>query len=79
MQPVVAVVENEERLREAVILERHGFPVLGAANAAVFRGTARDTPFQVAVLDTAVPGEDRPSRARRLRHPTPRSPAARPA
>lgn len=69
MQPVVAVVEDEEHLREAVAeyLERHGFRVLAAADAAAFRRIARDTPFQVAVLDITMPGEDGLSLARWLR------------
>jgi DNA-binding response OmpR family regulator len=73
--PTVAVVEDEEDLREAVVeyLEGRGLSVLPAASAAEFREVAKTRPFEVAVLDISIgTGEDGLSIARWLRGLTPR-------
>lgn len=69
MLPTVAVVEDEEHLREAVAeyLEGRGFRVVTAENAAHFREVARSEPVQVVVIDIAMPGEDGLSLARWVR------------
>jgi DNA-binding response OmpR family regulator len=69
MQPVIAIVEDEEHLREAVAeyMEQHGFHVLTAGDAAGFRQIAREEPFHLVVLDITMPGEDGLSLARWLR------------
>jgi two-component system phosphate regulon response regulator OmpR len=73
--PTVAVVEDEEGLREAVVeyLEGRGFSVLPAASAAEFRELAQTQPFEVAIVDITIgKGEDGLSVARWLRTLSPR-------
>ena len=67
--PTLAIVEDEEHLREAVAeyLGDHGFRVLTSGNAAEFRALARHEAFQVVLLDITMPGEDGLSLARWLR------------
>lgn len=67
--PVLAVVEDEEDLRDAIVeyFSDHGFRVLAAGSAAEFRALARTEAFHVALLDIVMPGEDGLSLARWLR------------
>jgi DNA-binding response OmpR family regulator len=67
--PTLAIVEDEDHLREAVAeyFADHGFRVLTAADAAAFRALARDEVIDVALLDITMPGEDGLSLARWLR------------
>ena len=69
MSQTVAIVEDEEHLREAVAeyLAARGFRVLTAADAESFRALARTEIVGVVVLDIAMPGEDGLSLARWLR------------
>ena len=69
MSTTIAVVDDEEHLREAVVeyLQGKGFDVVEAADAAAFRALAESTPIDVVVLDVAMPGEDGLSLARWLR------------
>lgn len=69
MLPTVAIVEDEEHLREAVAeyLEGRGFRVLTAGDAGAFREIARSEPVQIAIIDIAMPGEDGLSLARWVR------------
>jgi two-component system phosphate regulon response regulator OmpR len=73
--PTVAIVEDENDLREAVVeyLEGRGLSVMPAASAAEFRELAQTRPFEVAVLDISIgKGEDGLSLARWLRGLSPR-------
>lgn len=65
----IAIVDDEEDLRDAVVeyLTSHGFPVSGFARAADFRLAYTDEPFDLAILDIAMPGEDGLSLARWLK------------
>ncbi|HRE20772.1 MAG TPA: response regulator transcription factor [Rhabdaerophilum sp.] len=65
----IAVVDDEDDLREAVVeyLAMHGFAVEGFGRAAAFREALATTPFDVAILDIAMPGEDGLSLARWMR------------
>ncbi len=69
MLPTIAIVEDEEHLRDAVVeyLEERGLRVLAAENAMAFRQLARTEPFQIVILDIAMPGEDGLSLARWVR------------
>lgn len=65
----VVIVEDEPDLRDAVAeyLSANGFEVLTAADAAEMRKIAASEPFDLAVLDIAMPGEDGLSLGRWLR------------
>jgi len=65
----IAIAEDEPDLREAVAeyLGANGFEVLAAADAAEMRRIAENEPFQLAILDIAMPGEDGLSLGRWLR------------
>jgi len=65
----VAVVDDEDDLREAVVeyLEMNGFAVTGFARAADFRQAVTIETFDLAILDIAMPGEDGLSLARWIR------------
>jgi DNA-binding response OmpR family regulator len=69
MQPTVAIVDDEDGLREAVVeyLSTQGLRTLGASNATAFRRLMEAEKVDVAVLDIAMPGEDGLSLARWLR------------
>ena len=69
MKTTVAVVDDEEHLREAVAeyLELQGFEVLSFRNAQAFREEGAGKAIDVAVLDIAMPGEDGLSLARFIR------------
>lgn len=69
MAHLIAVVDDEEDLRDAVAdyLSGHGYRVVTAGDAASFRASiAAETP-DVVILDIAMPGEDGLSLARWLR------------
>jgi two-component system phosphate regulon response regulator OmpR len=73
--PTIAIVEDEDDLRDAVVeyLEGRGLSVIPAAGAAEFRAMAETRPFEVAVLDISIGnGEDGLSLARWLRGLSPR-------
>ena len=74
MTPTVAVVEDEDALREAVAeyLDGRGMRVLSAANAGELRALAAAEAIDVAVLDIAMPGESGLSLARWLKERGPR-------
>jgi DNA-binding response OmpR family regulator len=65
----IAIAEDEPDLREAVAeyLCANGYEVLTAADAAEMRRIAAQEPFQLAILDIAMPGEDGLSLGRWLR------------
>ena len=65
----IVIVEDEPDLREAVAeyLGANGYEVLTAADAAEMRRIAASQPFQLAILDIAMPGEDGLSLGRWLR------------
>ncbi|QCK85258.1 response regulator [Phreatobacter aquaticus] len=69
MKTTVAIVDDEEHLREAVAeyLELQGFDVLSYRNAQVFREESVGKAIDVAILDIAMPGEDGLSLARFIR------------
>jgi DNA-binding response OmpR family regulator len=69
MQPTVAIVDDEDALREAVVeyLNRQGLRTLAAENALAFRRLIETEKVDVIVLDIAMPGEDGLSLARWLR------------
>lgn len=69
MKAIVAIVDDEEHLREAVgeYLELQGFDVLSFRNAQAFREESVGRHIDVAVLDIAMPGEDGLSLARFIR------------
>lgn len=69
MKTTVAIVDDEEHLREAVgeYLELQGFEVLSFRNAQAFREDGAGKAIDVAVLDVAMPGEDGLSLARFIR------------
>jgi DNA-binding response OmpR family regulator len=69
MQPTVAIVEDEDALREAVLeyLNAQGLRAVGAENALAFRRLIETETIDVVVLDIAMPGEDGLSVARWLR------------
>jgi DNA-binding response OmpR family regulator len=69
MRPTVAIVEDEEALREAVVeyLNMQGLRTLPAANAQAFRTLIETEKIDAVVLDIAMPGEDGLSLARWLR------------
>jgi len=69
MQPTVAIVDDEEALREAVVeyLNMQGLRAVAAANAQAFRDLIEGEKIDVVVLDIAMPGEDGLSLARWLR------------
>jgi DNA-binding response OmpR family regulator len=67
--PIIAVVEDEEDLRDAVVeyLSARGYTVLSAGDAATFRRLVEGERVDVAILDIAMPGgEDGRSLARWL-------------
>ncbi len=74
MQATVAVVDDEEHLREAVVeyLEAAGMRTVSAGNGADFRAICEREPVDVVILDIAMPGEDGLSVARWLRSRGPR-------
>ncbi|MCZ8181890.1 MAG: response regulator transcription factor [Beijerinckiaceae bacterium] len=65
----IAVVDDEDDLRDAVVeyLAMNGFEVEGFARGSTFREAIEAAPFDLAVLDIAMPGEDGLSVARWLR------------
>lgn len=65
----IAVVDDEDDLREAVVeyLGMNGYATEGFARAAAFREAAQVQPFDLAILDIAMPGEDGLSLARWMR------------
>lgn len=65
----IVVVEDEPDLRDAVAeyLGANGYDVLCAADAAAMRELAAHEPFDLAILDIAMPGEDGLSLGRWLR------------
>src|ERR1700750_408962 len=69
MQPTVAIVDDEEGLREAVVeyLGNQGLRTLSAEHAQAFRRLIETERIDVVVLDIAMPGEDGLSLARWLR------------
>lgn len=69
----IAVVEDEPDLRDAVVeyLEASGFEATGVPDAAAMRALARETRFDAAILDIAMPGEDGLSLGRFLRAQSP--------
>ncbi len=69
MAHVIAVVDDEEDLREALAdyLSGHGFRVVTAGDAAGLRALAAVEALDVVILDIAMPGEDGLSLARWLR------------
>ncbi len=69
MAHVIAVVDDEDDLREAVAdyLSGHGYRVVTAADAAALRTLAATEALDVVILDIAMPGEDGLSLARWLR------------
>ncbi len=67
--PIIAVVEDEDDLRDAVVeyLSARGYTVLSAGDAASFRRAVEGERVDVAILDIAMPGgEDGRSLARWL-------------
>ena len=60
MKAIVAIVDDEEHLREAVgeYLELQGFEVLSYRNAQVFREESVGKHIDVAILDIGLPGEN---------------------
>lgn len=74
MQAHVAVVDDEEHLREAVAdyLSGMGLRCSEAANGPELRALAERAPLDVVVLDISMPGEDGLSLARWLRSRGPR-------
>lgn len=69
MRATVAIVDDEEHLREAVgeYLELQGFEVMSFRNAQAFREESAGKAIDVAILDIAMPGEDGLSLARFIR------------
>jgi two-component system phosphate regulon response regulator OmpR len=69
MSHTIAVVEDEDALREAVAeyLDGRGMRVLSAASAGELRALAATEPIDVAVIDIAMPGESGLSLARWLK------------
>jgi DNA-binding response OmpR family regulator len=69
MKTTVAIVDDEQHLREAVAeyLDLQGFEVLSYRNAQVFRDESVGKAIDVAILDIAMPGEDGLSLARFIR------------
>jgi DNA-binding response OmpR family regulator len=65
----IAVVDDEPDLCDAVVeyLQANGFDVAGFHRAAAFREAASRQPFDLAILDIAMPGEDGLSLARWIR------------
>ncbi len=65
----IAIVEDEPDLREAVAeyLGANGFDVTALDSAEAMRAAAEATPFHLAILDIAMPGEDGLSLGRWLR------------
>ncbi len=65
----IAVVDDEPDLCDAVVeyLDANGFDVTGFPRAAAFREAASRQPFDLAILDIAMPGEDGLSLARWIR------------
>ena len=65
----IAVVDDEPDLCDAVVeyLQSNGFDVTGFPRAAAFREAAQQRPFDLAILDIAMPGEDGLSLARWIR------------
>jgi DNA-binding response OmpR family regulator len=65
----IAVVDDEDDLREAVVeyLQMNGYAATGYARAAAFREAQERDPADLAILDIAMPGEDGLSLARWLR------------
>lgn len=70
----VAVVDDEEHLREAVAeyLDAAGLKTVAAGNGAEFRAVVAREPVDLVILDIAMPGEDGLSIARWLRSRGPR-------
>ena len=68
-EAVVAVVDDEDDLREPVVdyLCAEGVPAVGAANAKELDALMAKRPVSLVVLDVNMPGEDGFSIARRLR------------
>lgn len=69
MKTTVAIVDDEEHLREAVAeyLDLQGFDVLSFRSAQAFREGSPGKSIDVAILDIAMPGEDGLSLARHIR------------
>lgn len=65
----IAIVDDEEDLRDAVVeyLTSQGYPASGFPRAADFRLACSAAPFDLAILDIAMPGEDGLSLARWLK------------
>jgi DNA-binding response OmpR family regulator len=65
----IAVVDDEDDLRDAVVeyLQINGFAAAGFPRAAAFREAAERPPFDLVILDIAMPGEDGLSLARWMR------------
>ena len=74
MQATIAVVDDEEHLREAVVeyIEAAGMRTVSAGNSADFRAICARETVDVVILDIAMPGEDGLSLARWLRSRGPR-------
>jgi DNA-binding response OmpR family regulator len=65
----IAVVDDEDDLRDAIVeyMQMNHYVVTGFRRAADFREVAAEQPFDLAILDIAMPGEDGLSLARWMR------------
>ncbi|WP_417677848.1 response regulator [Pseudodonghicola sp.] len=69
LDPHLLIVDDDERIRELLkkFLQRHGFLVTGARDAAQARRLLQGLDFDLIVLDVMMPGEDGISLTRSLR------------